>query len=166
MILRAYRKEDSGIIAGWLSTEEEFYKWSADKYAGFPLGEDDIDNNYRPQMKTGRFIPLIALDEENRIIGHFVIRYPDEKDDTSVRFAFVIVKPELRGRGYGKEMLTLGIEYVKDHLSAERIDLGVFAINKNARACYESIGFREYGRHNWQLPVGLWECVDMEVFIK
>ena len=76
-----------------------------------------------------------------------------------------ILNPDLRGIGYGKEMLRLGIEYVKDNLSAKRIDLGVFANNDNARFCYESIGFREYSRRKCEMPIGVWECIDMELFM-
>ena len=99
------------------------------------------------------------------LLGHFIIRYPREDVDSTVRFGFVILNPDLRGIGYGKEMLRLGIEYVKDNLSAKRIDLGVFANNDNARFCYESIGFREYSRRKCEMPIGVWECIDMELFM-
>lgn len=165
MFLRTYRKEDSAIICKWLRTEEELYRWSADRFNKFPLLESDIDNNYTPQIETGRFIPLIAADDEENVLGHFIIRYPREDDDSTVRFGFVILNPDLRGKGYGKEMLRLGIEYVKGNLSANRIDLGVFANNDNARFCYESIGFREYSRRKCEMSIGVWECIDMELYL-
>ena len=43
MILRNYKKEDSPIIATWLRTEEELYKWSADRFNKYPLKENDIE---------------------------------------------------------------------------------------------------------------------------
>ncbi len=165
MILREYKKEDSAIICKWLRTEEELYKWSADRFNKFPLLENDIEENYAPQIESGRFIPLSAIDEKNNVLGHFIIRYPRENDNTTVRFGFVIVNPALRGKGYGKEMLRLGIKYVKEKLSAERIDLGVFADNDSAKSCYEAIGFREYSRRKCKIPIGVWECIDMELFI-
>lgn len=165
MVLRNYKKEDSAIICKWLRTEEELYRWSADRFNKFPLLGNDIDNNYMPQIETRRFIPLTAVDEKENLLGHFIIRYPREDDDSTVRFGFVILNPDLRGKGYGKEMLRLGIEYVKDNLSAKRIDLGVFANNDNARFCYESVGFREYSRRKCEMSIGVWECIDMELFI-
>ena len=125
MVLRNYIKEDAAIICKWLRTEEELYRWSADRFNKFPLLETDINNNYMPQIETRRFIPLTAVDEKENLLGHFIIRYPREDVDSTVRFGFVILNPDLRGIGYGKEMLRLGIEYVKDNLSAKRIDLGV-----------------------------------------
>ena len=164
MVLRNYKKDDSPIIATWLRTEEELYKWSADRFNKFPLEENDIEENYAPQIESGRFFPLTAEDEEGNVIGHFIIRYPRD-DDSSVRFGFVIVDPKLRGKGYGKEMLLLGVEYVKETLSANRIDLGVFENNESAKHCYEAVGFKEYNKRDCELPVGNWKCIDMEMYI-
>ena len=165
MILRNYKKEDSPIIARWLRTEEELYKWSADRINKYPLEENDIEENYAPQIESGRFFPLTAEDEEGNVIGHFIIRYPREDDDSSVRFGFVIVDPKLRGKGNGKEMLLLGVEYVKENLSVNRIDLGVFENNEKAKHCYEAVGFKEYNIRDCELPIGNWKCIDMEMFV-
>ena len=148
MILRAYTREDSPVIAGWVRTEEELYRWSADRYGFFPLLPYSIDENYIPQLKTGRFIPLTGIDEEGKPVGHLIIRYPKENDDSSVRFGFVIA-----------------VGYVKDNLTATRIDLGVFVNNPKARRCYESVGFTEYGAHIIDTPFGPWDCIDMEMYI-
>ena len=166
MLLRDYKKEDGTIIASWLQKEDELYKWSADIYNKFPLLGDDIYENYLPQLGTGKFYPITAVDENENVIGHFIIRYPKADDESSVRFGFVIVTPTLRGKGYGKEMLRLGIEYVKSNLSASRIDLGVFANNEKAKHCYESVGFKEYGSRECALPIGTWNCIDMEMFLE
>ena len=135
MILRDFKKEDAKIVAGWIRSEEELYKWSADRFNKYPLSGDDINENYAPQIGTGRFIPLTALGDNGEVIGHFIIRYPRVDDDSSVRFGFVILDPSLRGKGYGKEMLRLGIEYVRERLSVLRIDLGVFENNEGAKHC-------------------------------
>lgn len=165
MILRDFKNEDAQIIAGWIRSEEELYKWSADRFNKYPLVGDDIIENYAPQIETRRFYPLTAIVDNGDVVGHFIIRYPREDDDSSVRFGFVILSPEFRGKGYGKELLRLGVEYVKENLTASRIDLGVFDNNDNARHCYEAIGFTEYGRRECEMPIGIWNCVDMEMFI-
>ena len=153
MILRNYKKEDAPIVAGWLRSEEELYKWSADRFNKFPLSGEDINENYAPQLETGRFIPLTAIDDNGEAVGHFIIRYPRDDDDSSVRFGFVIIDPALRGKGYGKELLRLGTEYVKKNLNATRIDLGVFENNESARHCYEAAGFTEYARRECKLSL-------------
>ncbi len=165
MKLRDFKKKDAPIIASWIRSEEELYKWSADRFNKYPLSGDDINENYAPQLETGRFFPLTAVDDNEEVIGHFIIRYPRENDDSFVRFGFVILNPDLRGKGLGKEMLMSGIQYVKGHLSASRIDLGVFENNEKAMRCYESVGFKEYGRRDCVMPIGTWNCIDLELFI-
>lgn len=164
MILRAYQKADADIICTWLRSEKELYQWSADRFCKFPLTGADIEENYAPQIAGGRFIPLTAVDAENNVIGHFIIRYPKEDDDTSVRFGFVVLDPAYRGKGCGSQMMRLGIAYAKENLHVQRIDLGVFANNEGAQHCYEAAGFREYSRRQCEMPIGTWECIDMELF--
>ncbi len=96
-------------VAGWLLSEEELYKWSADRFNKFPLSGEDINENYGPQLETGRFIPLTAVDGNVEVVGHFIIRYPRDDDDSSVHFGFVIIDPALRGKGYGKELIRLKV---------------------------------------------------------
>lgn len=162
MKLRKYQKEDADIICGWIRDEKSLYQWSSDRLGKFPLSGDDLNKHYQSVLPGGRFIPMTAVDESGRVTGHFFIRYPDEKDDRTVRFGFIIVDPAIRGRGNGREMLKAAIDYARRALNAERIILGVFANNDSARYCYQSVGFRPAGksavRHT---PMGGWECIEM-----
>lgn len=166
MILRDYRKADAKVIAAWIRTEAELYQWSSDRFNRYPLSGDDIDANYAPQLKTGRFYPITAVDDSGNIVGHFIIRYPSAHDDNAVRFGFVIVNPVLRGRGCGTAMLRLGIEHVRKYFPASRIELGVFEHNTGARRCYETVGFQAYGTRACPLPIGTWNCMDMALLIE
>ena len=163
MKLRTYINEDAAVICKWIRTEEELYRWSADRFNKFPIIANDIEDNYLPQLESGRFFPLTAIDDNGIVIGHFIIRYPRNDDDSTVRFGFVIVDPAIRGKGFGKEMLLLGIQYVRDNMDVNRIDLGVFENNKIAKKCYEAAGFREYNRREFEMPIGIWTCIDMEI---
>jgi RimJ/RimL family protein N-acetyltransferase len=165
MRLRAYTKEDSPVIAKWVRTEKELYQWSASIYGFYPLLPYSIDDNYVNAMKSGRFIPLTAVDDEGRPVGHFIIRYPNENDDSSVRIGFVIVDPNIRGKGCGRELMKLAVDYVKDNLTATRVDLGVFENNPKAKKCYSSVGFKDYGSHTIETPFGQWYCTDMELYL-
>ena len=165
MILRAYQEQDAETICKWITSEDELYKWSADRFNKYPLSAADIRESYAPQIRSGRFFPLCAEDADGRLTGHFIIRYPQADDNRSVRFGFVIVDPAYRGKGCGRIMLRLGIRFVREHLHAERIDLGVFVNNEPARRCYEALGFRAFGSRTCEMPVGTWECTDMELFL-
>ena len=60
MKLREFKQEDAKIIAGWLRTEDELYRWSADRFNKYPLSGEDINESYGPQKESGRFFPLTA----------------------------------------------------------------------------------------------------------
>lgn len=163
MKLRPYKKEDAAIITSWIKSEDDLYKWSADIYNKFPLSAEDMNANYEPQLAAGRFYPLTAIDCEGNIAGHFIIRYPNPKDLTSVRFGFVIVDPAIRGKSYGKEMLRLGIQYSKNELKAKHVGLGVFENNESARHCYEAVGFKKIGEEKYEMSNATWNCIEMEI---
>ena len=84
MKLRNFKKEDAPIIAGWIRSEEELYTWSADSFGKYLLTGDDIIENYTPRIENGRFYPLTAIDANGDVIGHLIIRYPREEDESSV----------------------------------------------------------------------------------
>ena len=166
MKLRKYQKEDSATIGSWIKDEKSLYQWSADRIGKFPLADNDLNENYAPMIKGSRFIPLCAFDDDGNLVGHLFIRYPNENDDSLVRFGFVIVDPVLRGCGNGKKMLQLAIDYAKNTLHASKITLGVFANNDNARYCYTSVGFQPVGQTEmYKMSIGEWECIEMEFVI-
>ena len=110
-------------------------------------------------------IPLCAVDEHT-VLGHLFIRYPNKDDKTLVRFGFIILSPECRGKGNGKEMVALAIEYAKNVLHASKITLRVFTNNERARHCYEIAGFQPTGKViTYMMPDGVWECIEMELNI-
>ena len=105
MKLRNFKKEDAPIIAGWIRSEEELYKWSADSFGKYPLTGDDIIENYMPRIENGRFYPLTVIDANGDVIGHLIIR------------------------------------------------------------CYEAAGFTAYAKSEYKMPIGTWNCTDMELHI-
>lgn len=166
MRLRKYKKEDSANICSWIKDQKSLYQWSANRIEKFPIADNDLNNEYAPMIKGNRFIPLSAVDDKGNLVGHLCIRFPNENDDSIVRFGFVIVDPFFRGCGNGKKMLQLAIDYAKNTLQASKITLGVFANNDNARYCYESAGFQPNGKTEiYKMPIGEWECIEMEFVI-
>ena len=162
MILRNYKPEDSQIICSWIKDEKALFQWSADRIGKFPLSGDELNENYATANVGIDFFPLTAIDENENVIGHLFIRLPDPDKKSVVRFGFVIVSSELRGKGYGKAMLELAIDYAKKELNATKITLGVFENNSNARHCYEATGFTPVSRCTINIQNTDWECIEME----
>lgn len=139
--LRPYRKSDAERIVSWLKDEESFRKWSADRYERYPVTADDINQNYEACEAAGEFYEMTAFDEDG-ICGHFILRFTD-KELLHLRLGFVIVDDEKRGRGYGREMMRLALEYGFRVLKASEISIVVFDNNPAAIRCYEAAGFRK-----------------------
>lgn len=166
MKLRKYQKEDAAIICSWIKDEKSLYQWSADRIGKFPLAENDLNEEYVHMAGCGRFFPVCALDDKGGLMGHLFIRYPDGNNNSIVRFGFIIADPVLRGFGNGKKMLLLAIDYAKNILCASKVTLGVFTNNDNARFCYEAVGFKPVGiTEIYKMPIGEWECIEMELVI-
>ena len=117
----------------------------------------------KKQYEGDNMYPLTAVVEE-AIVGHILLRFPSE-DKSVIRFGFVIVDDSKRGKGYGKQMLRLAIDYAKQELGAQKITLGVFCDNHSAVECYKSVGFRITGTDSYPIDGEEWKGIEMELMI-
>lgn len=144
--LRPYKQNDSKTIAEWLKEEDVFLKWGGKLFGDFPISAEIIDEKYRNKNggceESDNFYPWVAIDEENNVVGHFIMRYL-HGDNRIIRFGWVIVDDKKRGKGYGKQMLQSGLKYAFEIMDAKEINLGVFVNNEPAHHCYKAAGFRD-----------------------
>ena len=160
--LRPYKSCDSEAIAEWVKDETVFQKWGGERFGEYPVNANIIDAKYKNDngdcVEPDNFYPWTAIDDDNRVVGHFIMRYT-VGDNRQLRFGWVIVDDALREKGYGKQMLTLGLKYAFDILAVERVTIGVFENNAPALMCYKSVGFNEveivYGQP--------WNIIEMEI---
>lgn len=106
----------------------------------------------------------IRLIEDDQIIGTFHIE-EIEWPNQAGWFSIGLGGASTRGRGYGTEALTLGIDFAFNDLNLHRLALGVFAFNEPAIRLYKRLGFtlegaqREYlnrdGRRHDMLMFGM-----------
>lgn len=64
----------------------------------------------------------------------------------SATIGLKIGEPADRGKGLGREALSLAIDYCWRHLNLSRLEINVFATNDPAVGLYRSLGFLEEGR--------------------
>ncbi len=162
--LRPYKACDAEKIVSWITDEEMFYKWSADRYQGYPITKEDINNFYNENAYKDDFYEMTAFNETG-IVGHFIMRFIDQEKKI-LRFGFVIVDNTKQGKGYGKEMLTLAIQYAFHILKVDKITIGVFDNNKPAYYCYKSVGFKEMEPRQVETYTILgeeWKCIELEL---
>ena len=164
MRLRPYKPCDAEYIVKWCRDEYAFRQWSADRYPKFPITAEDMNAYYGNDKENGGLWALTVFDETG-VVGHLTMRFPKGKLD-EVRFGFVIVDSEKRGRGYGKEMLSLAVKYAFEFVKVEKISLGVFENNTAALHCYKAIGFKvvETDKTESYNCLGeTWNCIEMEI---
>ena len=146
MYLRSFTISDAPTILSWIKDKTAFRKWSADRYPVFPPKPEDMAAQYAAE----NIFPFTAVDGEGNIVGHIMLRYP-EPSKTIIRLGFVIIDDQLRGKGYGKQMLQLAIL--------------VFDNNPSAIHCYESVGFVVTGTDTYAIDGEEWTGKEMELVI-
>jgi len=160
--LRPYRKNDASKIITWCDDERLFYKWTAGIMGAYPLTFDRLTEVTSGRIDNETYFPFVAFDETG-VVGFFTLRKPGD-DDEELRFGYVIVAPECRGKGYGKKMLRLGMNFATELYGAKKLSLGVFENNESAKWCYEAVGFADTGNvEEYKLMGEVWKCIDMEI---
>ena len=162
--LRPYKACDAETIVTWVGDEVAFRKWCADRYDHYPISAADMNAHYDNVAQDDNFYQFTAFDETG-IVGHLIMRFTDQEKKV-LRFGFVIVDPDKRGKGYGKEMLELAIKYAFEILKTEKITLAAFDNNPEAIRCYKSVGFKEVipDEERSFCPFGEdWKRVEMEI---
>ncbi len=140
--LRPYKPSDAWKLLEWWKDagEKEFVMWSAGKFE-YPLTIEQLDRHFAEWcLKEESGWLMTATDAAGKPVGHFILRLVDYEAN-SVRMGFIVVDPNTRGKGIGREMITQALRYVFEICGMERATLVVFADNAAARKCYESCGF-------------------------
>lgn len=159
--LRTFVNTDTSVIASWCKDEEIFYKWSAGLFGSYPLSQETFINFFKEWCQKECYFPFVAFDD-NGPQGFFIMRVPGE-DNRKVRFGFIILNPEIRGKGYGKKMLALGKKFAREIYGATEVSLGVFENNPKAMYCYKASGFTETGDvEEYSINGFTWKCIEMK----
>lgn len=155
--LRPYHIKDAGTILSWTEDERAFYKWTAGVLGEYPLSAEQFHS-------VSDLMAFTAIEDDDTV-GFFTMRRPTASFD-ELRFGFVIVDPDKRGKGYGKRMLRLGLIYAKEIFGAKKVTLGVFRNNEPAYHCYKATGFQDVvsdETETYQVLGEVWDCLELEV---
>ena len=155
--LRPYKKEDADTIISWSQDERAFYQWSAGVMGDYPITQEEFGF-------VDSLMAFTAFDED-KTVGFFTLRNPGGNID-ELRIGFVILNPELRGHGKGKEMLKLALKYAFEIYGAKRVSLGVFENNEPAYYCYKAAGFEDVAVdeiETYRVFNEEWRCKEMAV---
>ena len=166
MKFRAFESNDAQTIISWIKDEYSFRQWSADTYNNYPALPSDIIARYAEisENHKGLVYPLMFTDGDETI-GHLIVRVLD-KEQGLIRFGYIIVDSEKRGKGYGSKMLRSALDFAQNELGAKRVTLGVFENNPSAYRCYKAVGFNEFDSTETIINGEPWKCLELEYLIK
>jgi RimJ/RimL family protein N-acetyltransferase len=134
--------EDSDLRTIW--------RWFNDVEVGLPGGNDikpmsfaQLEAQANKELE-GELITRFAIEVDGTLIGWCGLF--DWDDARSLRMAIAIGEKAYWGRGYGREALSLLLDYAFLHRNAHKVWLEVYADNERAIRSYRSVGFVEEGR--------------------
>lgn len=154
MKLRKYTSTDAATILSWTRDEKAFYQWSAGVLGTYPITEEDF-------AFVENLDAFTAYDDDG-ITGFFTLRKPGEEN--ILRIGFVIVDPDKRGKGYGKQMMKLALGIAFEQKGADAVSLGVFENNLPAYYCYKAAGFEDVvldETETYEVLGETWNCREM-----
>ena len=127
-------------IKNWISDERTHAMWCANLIA-YPIEKVNFESVMEEAATRFGDSPYVATTDDGKVVGFFC--YSVNLDSNEGMLKFVMVDPAQRGKGLGKEMLQLAVEYAFNITKAEAVHLNVFPENTKAIKCYQSVGFVE-----------------------
>ena len=143
--LENFTSQDIDELITWITSERELVTWGGTRFQ-WPLDRAQLENYITRRLANNiQYIIFKALHSETKeMVGHIELATIDF-NNLSATIVHVLVKPELRNKGYGTEMTRKVLEFAFDYLHLHRVDLIVLDSNKPAVTCYQKLGFKEEG---------------------
>jgi len=149
MRIRPYiHNKDYEYIASWIDCEKTHALWCANLLP-YPVTPEAFQNFLEKCSTDWNDSAYVATTNAGQVIGFFC--YSLNLENNTGFMKFIIIDEARRGKGYGKEMLNLALQYAFQITGAAAVQLNVFNENISAKRCYEKVGFIE-------------ECVEENVF--
>ncbi|MGB8706100.1 MAG: GNAT family protein [Gillisia sp.] len=151
--LRALEPEDLDFILEVENTED-FWEISATRvpYSRLIIRKY-LQNSHRDVYEVKQ-LRLMICDKEDRPIGLLDL-FDLEPKDRRAALGILIVDRDNRGKGYGKEALSLICNYCFSHLELHQVYAGVTADNLPSMKLFENNNFKKAGiKKDWILVNG------------
>ena len=141
MKIRPYiENTDYLYLEKWVKNERIHAMWCANLIQ-YHITKDKFHAFLKKNAINYSDCAFTAIDDNEEPIGFFC--YSVDSNDNSGFFKFVVIDNKKRGKGYGKGMLRLAMQYAFDKTGVKTVKLNVFNENIMAKRCYENVGFVE-----------------------
>ncbi|WP_325894160.1 GNAT family N-acetyltransferase [Grimontia sp. NTOU-MAR1] len=152
MLLVPFRDENAPQLCEWIKSGRDNFLWGGPAF-DFPLQIARV----REHIAKKEVTPYLVM-HEGVPIGYIDI-YRVSKSE--VRLCRVLIaETSARGKGLGKQLVSLALDVVTEDPRIRTVSLAVFAHNEIAVRCYTSLGFemlcgetkvREFQEEDWTL---------------
>ena len=130
---RKATREESKLMANW-KFEGEYSFYGNDKTQA---KKELIENMFEDEFA------FVIYNENNELIGNCCFDRDEDDNGKEVLLFGIQMKPELTGKGLGKEVVEKALEFGKSKFKYNEINLLVAKFNKRAIKVYEKIGFKK-----------------------
>lgn len=128
----------------------------------WPLNHEQMEENLKD--RNSRFFKVCA---EGETVGHCQLRRIDSLNKRAA-IGRVLISGDFQGRGYGRKMISLLMEYAAEELGLKELSLRVYDFNTAAHSCYKNMGFRDVSREEIHIEEfqETWICINMVKTLK
>jgi RimJ/RimL family protein N-acetyltransferase len=156
MKLRPTTTDDLQTILRWVESNQEMVMWSGPTFT-WPLEYTQLARYFDSPNRT--YWSAIDTDSQE-LLGHASLLIDNEAN--LMRIGFILVNPEHRGRGVGREFVEAVVRHGFQASALPVMNLGVYAHNTAALNLYESLGFSKTGVvFHTTVEEEQWDVVDM-----
>ena len=137
--IRVITDEDTGLIVKWRNQENiRKYFFFREKFT------EDIHRNWmETKVNTGKVVQfIVCLIDGNIPIGSTYLR-DINKDSKTAEYGVFIGEESARGKGIGKEILKLTLEYAWEKLGLEKIYARAISTNEASVNSFLKSGFKQ-----------------------
>jgi RimJ/RimL family protein N-acetyltransferase len=164
--LESFSEADFDQLIAWSPSPEFLLQWAGPLFT-FPLDRAQLEKYLAAcQQEPPVTLAFRAMNEANgEVIGHAELSGIDRRN-RSARLSRVLVGPEeLRGQGFGQQVVEASLKVAFETLKLHRVDLFVFDFNRAAIGCYARVGFKHEGilRDARRHEEGYWSVFVMSI---
>jgi RimJ/RimL family protein N-acetyltransferase len=142
MRIRPYISDlDYEYIEKWVDNEKIHALWCANLIP-YPISKKTLQDFLDKNAIERKDCAYIATEDNGTPIGFFI--YSVNLFYNTGFLKFIILDNQLRGKGYGNQMIKLLLKYAFDISGVISVSLNVFDVNIAAKKCYLRIGFKEH----------------------
>ena len=164
--LQKFNKSDCKQLISWVPDDSFLLQWAGPLYT-FPLNESQLAETIKQtEGEHPTFFLFKAVDmASHTTIGHIELINIDYEQGRGHIARVLVGSKAHRGKGYGRILMNLIVEFAFKKLGLETLTLGVFDFNQAAISCYQNIGFKplEYRKNASKFKNEYWHLIVMKL---